>query len=107
MEWCTDLKSFLLDNLNFIQKQMEQAVNDPSARRAAVETARGIVPLLRERLNGLEDPLQSTFALVASEWWAGNDWTDSWDKLNKADEFDVQARKLIHAIVAFKPLLTP
>jgi hypothetical protein len=81
MEWHTDLKSFLLDNLNFIQEQIEQAQNDPSDRRAAVDAARGVVPLLRERLCGLDDPLQTSFSLAAGQWWEGNNWTDSWNRL--------------------------
>ena len=105
MEWRTDLKAFLLDNLNFIVEQIELAQNDPSDRRAAIDAARGIIPLLRERLCGLDDPLQATFMLVASEWWAGNDWTETWDKLSKAEEFDAQAKSLISAITAFRSFL--
>jgi hypothetical protein len=92
MEWHTDLKSFLLDNLNFIQQQIEQAQNNPSGRHAALDAARGVVPLLRERLRGLDDPLQASFSLAAGQWWEGSNGTDSWDRLNKTDEFDVQAR---------------
>jgi hypothetical protein len=106
MEWHTDLRGFLLDNLNFIQEQIEQAQNDPSDRRAAVDAARGVVPFLRERLCGLDDPLQATFMLLASEWWADNHWTDQWDALNNANEFDNLAKNLIDAIMAFKPDLT-
>jgi hypothetical protein len=102
MEWHTDLKAFLLDNLNFIVEQLELAQNDPSDRRAAVDAARGIVPLLRERLCGLDDPLQATFMLLASQWWADNHWTETWDQLNKADQFDAQARSLISVINVFR-----
>jgi hypothetical protein len=107
MEWHTDLKFFLLDNLNFIQEQIEQAQNDSFDRRAAVDAARGVVPMLRQRLCGLDDPLATSFSLAAGHWWEGNNWTESWDRLNKPDEFDSQARDLKRAITIFRSLLTP
>jgi hypothetical protein len=105
MEWHTDLKSFLLDNLNFIQEQIELARNNPSDRHAAVDAARGVVPFLRERLCGLDDPLQTSFSLAVGYWWEGNNWTEAWDRLGKAEEFETQAEALNHAITAFRPLL--
>lgn len=106
MEWHTDLKGFLLDNLNFIQEQIEQAQNNPSDRRGAVDAARGVVPFLRERLVGLDDPIAVLFSLAVGQWWEGANWTDSWDKFNKGDDFDAQARDLINAITTFRQLLT-
>jgi hypothetical protein len=73
----TDFTDFVLDILDFMEEKLREAIDDESARRAAISEATGAVPLLRDRLR--EDELTLTrFMMVfdvqllephATPWW--------------------------------------
>jgi hypothetical protein len=46
----TDLVDFLLDLLDFIAEKIQEAIDDPAARLAAITEAGCTIPLIRDRL---------------------------------------------------------
>ena len=92
----TDLRACLLDLLNFIAEQVEQAKRDPAEQYVAVDAARGVIPLMRSRLtedNYLKTIFMLTFDQQVEEpWW--RDWWENFAKLTP-EEFSKEADKLL------------
>ncbi|HEU5019341.1 MAG TPA: hypothetical protein VFT69_15380 [Pseudolabrys sp.] len=93
----TDLHACLLDLLNFIAEQIERAAHDPVEQYVAVDSARGVIPLMRSRL-GEDDRLKTIFMLVFEQQVEEPWWREWWDRFAKLEpqEFSKEADKLIN-----------
>jgi len=50
MEYRTGLNQFVLDQIDFIEGKINEAIADPSSQKGAITEAGGIIPQLKERL---------------------------------------------------------
>jgi hypothetical protein len=74
----TELASFVLDLVDFVEEKLREGLADESLRAAAVSEASGAVPLLRDRLRE-DDAMKTNFMLLldsqvydadAAKWWS-------------------------------------
>jgi len=106
-----DLRDFLLDLLDFVEEQIEQAVSEPADQRAAVDAASGVVPVIRDRLNSDPSPqveaLWASFLLVPGNKFEERYWRTEWDALEimAPDDFREAARVLIELIETLRQVV--
>jgi hypothetical protein len=62
----TDLKEFLLDCLDFIERKVHDACADATSQKGAMIEAGGVGPLMAERLRA-EDPTKFASVLLVAE----------------------------------------
>lgn len=93
--------------MDFIEEQIQEAMENEPSRVAAIGEAAGAIPVLRDRLRQNEY-VQANFILVlgnmieqrwASEWW------DSLAKTER-DEFELTARDLVGRLTILRTLVT-
>jgi hypothetical protein len=100
----TDLRAWLLDELDFILEQIELA-RSPSDQAVAVATAREIVPRITSRLQ--EDKyLNTQFALLFGDLMFNN-WQETWTEMAKepTENFTQSADDLVKRVNTAKELL--
>jgi hypothetical protein len=103
----TDLVDALLDLLDFIEEKIQEAIDNPAIRLAAITEAGCAIPLLRDRLRE-DDETLATFLLVMGSRIEGRCWTESWKELSKMEpeKFLNEARIVFKEIAPLKELLT-
>lgn len=77
IEYRTDLDSFVLDQLDFIECKLREARDDAASQKGAVTEASGIIPQVRDRLWAENEKKATQCLLVfpklverdAEEWW--------------------------------------
>ena len=93
--------------MDFIEEQIQEAMENEPSRVAAIGEAAGAIPVLRDRLRQYEY-VQANFILVlgnmieqrwASEWW------DSLAKTER-DEFELTACDLVGRLTILRTLVT-
>jgi len=93
--------------MDFIEEQIQEAMENEPSRVAAIGEAAGAIPVLRDRLRQNEY-VQANFILVlgnmieqrwASEWW------DSLAKTER-DEFELTACDLVGRLTILRTLVT-
>jgi hypothetical protein len=93
--------------MDFIEEQIQEAMENEPSRVAAIGEAAGAIPVLRDRLRQNEY-VQANFILVlgnmieqrwASEWW------DSLAKTER-DEFELTACDLVARLTILRTLVT-
>jgi hypothetical protein len=78
-EYRTDLKEFVLDQIDFIETKLNEAVADAVSQKGAITEAVGVVPQLRERVWAEAEGLGSSCMLAFPEL-VDRDGVDWWDK---------------------------
>jgi hypothetical protein len=101
-EYRTEVRSSLLDLLDFILEQVECA-RCPSDRAAAIEVARGAVPYLKDRLEGTE--FQAQFVVLFSGLMFVGHWAENWTAKESETEFTTFAEDLVRRVNLAKALL--
>jgi hypothetical protein len=106
-----DLRDFLLDLLDFLEEQIEQAMFDPADQRAAVDAARGVIPLIRRRLDSDQEPeaqsLWASFVLAPGNKFEDRYWRRAWDDLATMppEEFREAAKVLMDTVEALRQVV--
>jgi uncharacterized protein (DUF2267 family) len=92
----TNIHDFLLDLLDFIEEQIVQAKSNSEDQHAAIDAARGVVPLIRDRLKE-DDHLNAVFMLVFHQQIEERSCRDWWEKFASCtpEEFPIAANKLL------------
>jgi len=106
IEWQTTLPDFLCDLLSFIGEQIESAVERPQAQYAAVKAARGVIPVFRERVINLDDPIVTQIMLTDFTRLYEGEWEGNWERLAKADseQFRQEARSLLGLLAMLRTI---
>ena len=102
--WNTELPAFVLDLLSFIEEQIGQALTVPGDQYAAVDAARGVIPLFRERLVGNDHHLAIKIMLAFSDYYEPPHWAERWECLAKepAERFRESAETLLAKLADLK-----
>jgi hypothetical protein len=106
-----DLHDFLLDLLDFIEQQIEQAMSDPADQRTAVDAARGVIPLIRRRLATDQEPearaLWAYFVLAPGSKFEDRFWRKAWNDLATMprEEFREAGRVLMDTVESLRQVI--
>jgi hypothetical protein len=103
----TDLVDALLDLLDFIGEKIQEAMDDPAARIAAIAEAGCAIPLIRDRLHE-DDEKWASFLLLMGSKLEARYWREWWDDLVKMEpeRFLDEARIILKEISLLRKLLT-
>jgi uncharacterized protein (DUF2267 family) len=101
-EYRTEAQTSLLDLLDFILEQIECA-RHLSDRAAAIDAARGVVPYLRDRLEGTE--FQSKLVLLFGDLMFAGHWSENWTVKESEAEFTTFAKDLVERVNCAKDIL--
>ncbi|MGB6535811.1 MAG: hypothetical protein WBF58_07595 [Xanthobacteraceae bacterium] len=86
----------MLDQLDFIECKLREAMADSASQKGAIVEAAGVVPQLKERLWS-EDGGKATSCLLAFQQLVERDGDDWWDELANMehDKFVAEAKRLL------------
>jgi hypothetical protein len=105
--WRTDMRDCLIDLLSFIEEQVELAKKDVADQYAAIDAARGVIPLLKCRLKEKEEILTSFMLTDFAQQFEAADWRDWWEDFARAGTpaFSKKADGLLETITVLKSIL--
>jgi hypothetical protein len=103
----TALIDALLDLLDFIEERIQEAIDDPATRLAAITEAGCAIPLLRDRLRE-DDEKWASFLLLMGCKLEARYWREWWEELAKMEpeRFLDEARTIFKEISLLRKLLT-